>query len=351
MRIIKWILIALFAVLLCPILFIYSMKIHNHYVDKINSKAGIEFQGFVEINGLRQWICVRGENLDNPIILFLHGGPGSPESAMAAKKYQGKLEDNFIMVHWEQRSTCKSYSTELQDKKLVFDDFVNDAITLTEYLLKQYHQEKIYLIGHSFGSLVGIEAISRRPDLYYAYIGLGQFVNSVDQENISREFVIEWAKKEGNQKVVQELESIGIAPYRNTKDDIFIERQYLMRSSGWTGKNYSVNKLIRDALFCPYYSCTDYLKAYHGAMYSLDQLLNEDYWSIALDQTHLSFSIPVYFICGLQDFNTPTQLVEKYYSAISAPGKELVLIEGCGHMVNFEEPGRFNDEVIRLFNK
>jgi pimeloyl-ACP methyl ester carboxylesterase len=327
------------------------MKIHNHYVDKINSKDGIEYQGFVEINGLQQWICMRGEHQNNPMILFLHGGPGSPESAMASKKYQSKIEESFVMVHWEQRGAGKSYFSDFKDKKLVFTDFVNDAITLTEYLLKQYQREKIYLIGHSFGSLVGIETISRRPELYYAYIGVGQFVNSVDQENISRQFVLEWAQKEGNQQAVQELESIGLAPYRNTKHDIFIERQYLMKSNGWTGKNYSVNKLVRDALFCPYYSCTDYLKAYRGAMYSLDQMLNEDYWSIALDQTHLSFSIPVYFICGSQDFNTPTQLVERYYSVISAPTKELVLIEGCGHFVNFEEPDRFNDEVVRLFKK
>jgi pimeloyl-ACP methyl ester carboxylesterase len=341
----------LFMCIILTFLFVGLAKFYNKQVNRITSKDGIDFQGYVDINGIKQWICVRGEHRGNPIILFLHGGPGSPESAMACKKYEREIEESFIMVHWEQRGTAKSYSGEMKGKKLLFDDLVKDALSLTELLTSTYHKKKIFLIGHSFGTLIGVEAISRRPDLYRAYLGVGQIVNSIDQENISREFVIEHLKSDGNTKAIQELQAIGCAPYKNTKHDMFLERQYLKLSGGWVANNYSLGKLIQDALFCPYYSIRDYSRAYEGAMYSLDQMLNDEYWNIALDRTRTTFALPVYFISGTRDFNTPAILVRSYFASIAAPQKEMVLVEGCGHLVNFEEPRRFNAEVRRLFNE
>jgi pimeloyl-ACP methyl ester carboxylesterase len=329
---------------------IFLIKEYNRHTNRIVSKDGIEYEGYVIINGFKQWICARGENKANPIILFIHGGPGSPESGMGCKKYQGILEKSFVVVHWEQRGAGKSYDPKIENDPFVPDTFVNDAICLSEFLRKEFKKEKIFLIGHSWGSIIGIEAISKRPDLYYSYIGTGQFVNAVEQERLSRLFVMDYLKKSGKLPEYYQLINLGDPPYKNTFEDIILERKYLLSSGGEIGPNYSISSLVIDALFCPYYSFIDYYRAYKGTMYSLTKSLTKEYWNIALDKSRITFQIPVFFISGESDYNTPTPLVEKYYNTIIAPKKSFIIIDNCGHFVHFENPTEFNNDVVRLFS-
>ena len=348
-KILKWILIAIFALGIVTFSSVFLVKMYNRHANRIVSNDGIEYEGFINVNGCQQWICVRGENKANPIILFIHGGPGSPESGMACKKYQGILEKYFTMVHWEQRGAGKSYNPKIDHDPFVVDTFVHDAISVSEFLRKEYNKKKIFLIGHSWGSIVGIEAVSKRPDLYYAYIGVGQFVNAIEQERVSRLFVMDYLKKNGKVEEYIQMENIGDPPYKNTFEALSLERKYLRPSGGWIGPNYSMSSLAIDALFCPYYSIVDYYRVYKGVMYSLRKSLTDEYWNVALDTTRTAFQIPVFFISGDCDYNTPIPLVERYYNQITAPKKDFVRISQCGHMVNFEKPIEFNNEVVRLF--
>ncbi|MGD0037509.1 MAG: alpha/beta hydrolase [Bacteroidota bacterium] len=346
----KWLLIVIIAFGIITVSSIFLIKVYNRHTNRIVSKDGIEYEGYVNINGFKQWICVRGENKANPIILFIHGGPGSPESGMGCKKYQGIIEKSFVMVHWEQRGAGKSYDPQIENDPFETDTFVNDAISLSEFLRKEYKKEKIFLIGHSWGSIIGIEAISKRPDLYYSYIGTGQFVNAIEQESLSRLFVMDYLKKHGKLQEYHQLENIGDPPYKNIYEDLSLERKYLIQSGGWTGPNYSMSSLVVDVLFCPYYSFADYYRAYKGAMYSLRKSLTKEYWNIALDKSRTTFQIPVFFISGENDYNTPIPLVEKYYNTIVAPKKGFIKMNNCAHLVNFENPTEFNNDVIRLFS-
>jgi pimeloyl-ACP methyl ester carboxylesterase len=346
----KWILVGFFSVGLLAALTVTLIKVYTRYANRIVSTDGIEYEGYVDVNGFKQWICVRGENKSKPIILFIHGGPGSPESGMGCKRYQGILEDSFVMVHWEQRGAGKSYDSKIETDRFAIDIFVNDAISLSEFLRKEYNKDKIFLIGHSWGSVIGIEAISKRPDIYHAYIGTGQLVNAVEQERLSRIFVMDYLKTNGKLREYEQLKNIGDPPYKNTRDDIFLERKYLTPSGGWTGPNYSLNALILDVLCCPYYSFGDYYRAYKGVMYSLKASLTDEYWNIALDKSRTTFQIPVFFISGDNDYNTPFSLVEKYYNLITAPKKDFIKFAQCGHLANFENPVEFNNAVVRLFS-
>jgi pimeloyl-ACP methyl ester carboxylesterase len=350
-NIFKRILIVLFAFGIITLSSVFLVKIYNRHANRIISKDGIEYEGFININGYQQWICVRGENKTNPIILFIHGGPGSPESGMGCKKYQGILEKSFTMVHWEQRGAGKSYNPKIENDPFIVDTFVNDVISISEFLRKEYNKKKIFLIGHSWGSIIGIEAISKRPNLYYSYIGFGQIVNAIEQERISRLFVMDYLKKTGKVEEYIQLENIGEPPYKNIREDLFLERKYLRPSGGWIGPKYSMSSLVIDALFCPYYSFVDYYRIYKGVMYSLRKSLTKEYWDVALDKSRTTFQIPVFFISGEYDYNTPVSLVDSYYNQITAPQKDFVRISQCGHLVNFENPIEFNNEVVRLFLK
>lgn len=136
----------------------------------------------VYIGGVKQWILIRGRSVNNPVLLFLHGGPGSAEWPLV-RDYNRSLEDHFIHVYWEQRGAGKSYSKNIGNMHI--DQFISDTRELLQYLQKRVNREKVFLIGHSWGSLLGILTAEKYPELFHAYIGVGQFVSAKEQEEIS----------------------------------------------------------------------------------------------------------------------------------------------------------------------
>ena len=317
--------------------------------DSIKCPPGIEWSGYVNINGVPQWVLIRGDDLRNPILLFLHGGPGSPLTAVAGKRYSAGLEKHFVVVHWEQRGAGKSYNRALEGTPLKNETLVNDVDAVTLYLLSTYHREKLYLIGHSWGSLLGVIAITEHPERYYGFIGVGQFVNAIDQERISLHFTLDFLRRKGDKAGVAKLTAIGEPPYSSPYDDILKERMALIHTGGSLGPNYPISRSLMDALLCPTFEISDLWHAPQGFSYSLRGVFNEDYWHWALDKTHRKFSVPICFFIGHLDYNTPFELVETYFDEIEAPRKEKVVFENAAHMIPFEDPARFNREVIRVF--
>lgn len=135
----------------------------------------------VVLGNIEQSILIRGQNIDNPILLFLHGGPGYPQISFA-RKFQSKLERDFIIVNWDQRGSGKSYSRHVPQDSMTRDQFIMDTFELIDYLLDRFDQEKIYLAGHSWGSDIGVRVVEQKPLLFYAYIGIGQVIHSEMQE-------------------------------------------------------------------------------------------------------------------------------------------------------------------------
>jgi len=317
--------------------------------DAIACPPGIEWSGYVRINGVPQWLLIRGEDARNPLLLFLHGGPGSPETVLAGRRYSAEIEKHFVVVHWEQSGTCKSYSAAMETTPLTNEQLVSDVDAVSRYLLATYRRNKLYLIGHSWGSYLGIIAISDNPELYHAYIGVGQFVNAIEQERTSMRFTLDYLARKGDKAGLAKLAALGEPPYARPLRDIMRQRRVLWRAGGTFGPGYSPARILRNSLVCPQYELFDMWRFVKGQIYSLRSILRQNYWDRELDKTRLRFAIPVYFFVGHRDYNTPFELAEAYFDKLEAPRKEKVIFEQAAHMIPFEEPERFNREVVRLF--
>ena len=199
-------------------------------LGRIVSPSGIQETYKTEIGGIDQWINVRGQDKSNPIILFVHGGPASPLMP-TIWQFQRPIEEYFTVVTWDQRGAGKTYvedHSEALGKTLHIPRYVNDAIEIAEHVIKRYGKSKLILMGHSWGTIVGMNAALKRPDLFHAYVGIGQVINAQDNERISFEYAMKQAKAHGNAAAVEELESI--APYPGnvpiTRERIIIARKW-----------------------------------------------------------------------------------------------------------------------------
>jgi pimeloyl-ACP methyl ester carboxylesterase len=171
---------------------------------------GINEKIHVQINGFEQGMFIKGKNQNNPIILFLHGGPGMPEYPLT-QKHPTNIEEDFIVCWWEQRGAGLSYNKDIKPKNITVDQLVADTIEVTNYLCKRFGRDKIYLMGHSFGTLIGLYVVKQRPELYHAYIGIAQIAKQLVSEKIAYEYIIEQYKINENNGMVKKMEKYNIS--------------------------------------------------------------------------------------------------------------------------------------------
>lgn len=299
----------------------------------------------IKIGGVDQTFLVRGYDANNPILLFLHGGPGLPEIPLAFCT-QNELEKHFIMVNWDQRGAGKSYSKKISSETLNLEQFIDDAYELIHFFLKRYIKEKIYLIGHSWGSILGLLLVQRYPELFYAYIGMGQVINPKEGEKMAYQFVLESAKKAGNIKVVSKLEK-DPPPY----GDDFKRLRFIGKWIARYGGNFYGKKsqwiLIKKILKSPEYSLRDIFKLIKGLLNTLKIV-----WKYMLDINFFEeapeLKVPVYFFEGRHDYQVPFPLVEKYFDKLIAPRKKLIWFENSSHSPNIEETEKYQQALISI---
>jgi pimeloyl-ACP methyl ester carboxylesterase len=289
------------------------------------------------IGGIPQWISLRSANIKNPIIVFLHGGPGTAQISFSRKSQRG-LEDRFLVVNWDQRGSGRSYSRSLRKEDMKIERFIEDAEELIEYLLKRFGQEKVYLVGQSWGTIVAACLVAKRPDLIWAYIAIGQIVDMQRGELISYQFTLDEAGRLNNKKAIQQLEKIGPPPYANL-NDAGVQRRWLSKFHGaaYEGTLEGVilkNISIRDLR--PF----DITRFVLGAMFSLSTLEDEQN-KVKIIQEVPEMKVPVYFCCGRRDYNVPFELVVEYAEELQAPQKRIIWFDHSAHIPNFEEPDLF----------
>ena len=289
------------------------------------------------LGGVEQWISLRSENVANPILLFLHGGPGTAQ-IFWSRKSQRPLEKDFLVVNWDQRGAGRSYHPRLDQADMTIARFVADCEELIEILLRRFKQEKIFLVGHSWGSIVGIELAARRPDLLRAYIGIGQVVNMQKGEDLSYIFTLDEARRRNNQKAIRQLEAIGHPPYKDMRAS-GIQRDWLSKFNGATYTGSLMGKML-DNVSLRDLRPGDIVKFVRGAIFSLSTLEDEQ-MSVDFSKTITELKVPVYFCCGRRDYNVPFELVADYCEKLIAPSKRMVWFERSGHVPNFEEPEKF----------
>ena len=304
----------------------------------------------VTLGGVDQWISVRGKSSLLPVLLFLHGGPGVPEMPLVWD-YNSELVKNFIVVVWDQRGAGKSYSSEIPPASMTVDRFVSDTEELVEILKKKYKKEKIFLMGQSWGSALGMLVLGRHPENYYAYIGIGQHVNGIENERLSYEYTLSSAKNLNNHDAVKALQKIGPPVngiFRNWFNGLKVHRMWLVQLGGILYGKSDYNEQMSRYMFSGDYSVIDKINLFRGLIFSIKYMWPQVVKIDLISQVP-KVAVPVYFFTGRHDYNAPFELVEKYCSVLEAPSKEIVWFDKSGHCPNFEEPERFNSLVVEKF--
>ncbi len=298
----------------------------------------------VELGGLKQSILIRGHNKNNPVLLFLHGGPGSTEMSLAYA-FQQDLEKHFTIVHWDQRGAGKSFRFGIPKSTMTFEQYEKDALELINYLKDRLNQEKVVLVGHSWGSALGIVLVHKYPEHFHAYVGIGQAVHLSEGEKISYEFVLKTAKEQNNKKAIKHLEKIKDKEIWDLKYTQ-AQRKWLTKFGGWYHHATNSWVLLKYNFNSPEYNLIDCFKFLLGALFSLNQM-----WKPLMKEPSFigrinEVKIPVFFLAGRYDYNTPSELVEEFYEQLEAPNKELIWFEESAHSPNYEEQENFDKIMI-----
>ena len=311
-------------------------------LGRIVAPKGIQESYKTKVGGIDQWLNVRGQDKSNPIILFVHGGPASP-LIPTLWQFQRPLEEYFTVVNYDQRGAGKTYVEDHSDAvaaSLHIPRYIDDAIEIAEYARKRYGKSKVIVMAHSWGTVIGLGAALKRPDLFYAYVGIGQVINTRDNERISFEYGLQQAKAHGNAAAVKEMESI--APYPGdrpiTRERIIIARKWAQFYGGLTAYREESRYFFNAPLLSPEYSAADVCAVDQGNVFTLGRVLpefvNVDYKGVR------SSSIPVFMFMGRHDYTTPAQPTADWLARLSAPAKQGVWFERSSHMIPWEEPGK-----------
>jgi proline iminopeptidase len=310
---------------------------------KIVSPQGVDERLEIPVGGTKQWISVRGRDRRNPIILMIHGGPASPEM-QTSWTWQSDWEDYFTVVQWDQRGAGKSYVANdpaVIGPTLSLDRIADDAAEVVQYLKTRYGKDRVFVIGHSWGSVVGLTLAHRHPELLYAYIGMGQVIGGVANERAGYELTLKEAEARKNDVAVAELKSIAPYPEKDGSAPlakINLERKWSVDFGGLTYGRKDLDYYSHLARLSPDYSLADIAAIDQGAELSLPRLLPD---MMAFDYTHVTdFGCPIFIFAGRYDLTTPSQPAADWLSRVHAPKKGLTWFENSAHMMEVEEPGR-----------
>ena len=302
-------------------------------------KYAIDYSEFITVNGDRQNIRVRSQSADLPVLLFLHGGPGVCDRNWVMK-YQSDLSEVCTMVCWDQRASGKSCTKASLNGSITVEMMIEDACAVVDELCRRFGKEKIYIVGHSWGSILGVMLTKRIPEKIAYYIGMGQFVEGAENERLSYEFCLNEARRVGDDKVVAKLEKgapvNGMYP---DKDAMMLQRDCLTK---YGGAEYHCREGIVKSLLIPLiksdeYSLPELVKYARGALTLPDKLWGE---VIANNffETASKLEVPVLITQGRHDYNTPSEIVSRWIDMLDAPAKEIVWFEESAHSPIKEEP-------------
>ena len=310
---------------------------------KIVTPNGVEEQLEVPIGGTRQWITVRGRDRANPILLVIHGGPASPEMPISWG-YQGPWEDYFTVVQWDQRGSGKSYGANdpaVVGPTLSLDRITQDAAELIGYLKQRYGKDKVLVLGHSWGSVVGLNLAHRHPELMYAYVGMGQVVSGPENERVGYRLTLDLAKARGDAQAVKELEAIAPYPEKDGSaplDKLNIERKRSVGYGGLSLGRADLDYYYHLARLSPDYAWSDVKNIDRGSELSLGRLLPD---MMGFDFTKVTdFKTPILMFEGRHDLTTPSEVTAEWLARVKAPKTKLVWFENSAHMMAVEEPGK-----------
>ena len=314
------------------------LRARNAHTYAITAPNGIDDATYVEIGGIEQWITIRGEDRNNPVLLFLHGGPGDATNPWGYAAFRSWLK-YFTVVQWDQRGAGRTFGRNgaASASTITPDRMIQDGIELSEFLKKKLHNDKIVLVGHSWGSILGFCMAKARPELFYAFVGTGQVAAEFSRSSaVAYTTLLERASRQGNFEAVQELQKVGPPPYKDGKGFGVLHKWAML----FERADVFLASALGFALTAPGYSVRDINDWFEGQRVSGEHL--EPYFD-ELDQQLLGgeLAVPVFVIQGAEDYTTPVTLAKTYLDSVHAPRKAFSTIEGGGHFAVFTNQDDF----------
>jgi len=301
---------------------------------------------FVNINGVQQGMIIKSIDLTNPVLLYIHGG--MPDYFLT-QKYPTGLENYFTVVWWEQRGSGLSFNPDVTQKAITSEQLISDTLEVTNYLRYRFGKERIYLMGHSGGTFIGIQAAAQAPELYYAYIGIAQMSNQLESERLAYEYMLLKFRENGNTTMARKLEAAPVTLQDGIPDAYYLLRDGAMHSLG-IGTTHDMRSVI-SGIFLPSLAFREYTvsekfnlwrgKAQSGVSSIWNEITTTD---LTIQVTDIE--IPVYILAGRYDYTVNYDLQKDYFMKINAPKKGFYTFENSAHSPLFEEPERFIEIMV-----
>jgi pimeloyl-ACP methyl ester carboxylesterase len=302
----------------------------------------------VQIGGVPQTMIIQSSDPANPVLLFLHGGPGMPEFFMEEMQPTG-LARHFTMVWWEQRGAGMSFSTEIPPETMTMAQMIADTIEVADYLRARFNRERILLLGHSWGSYLGIQVAATAPDRFLAYVGMAQITHQLRSEVMAHDYLVAAYSDLGDEAMVRKLKAAPVSMADGLSPAWMRLRDRAMHGVG-VGNTHEGHSVIT-GIFLPVwrvraYTITDKMNIWRGKLWSRpffwEDLLRDD-----LSSRLTKVDLPIYFFAGQHDYTANKDLSRAYFDRITAPMKGFYLFENSAHSPLFEEPGRATDILLR----
>jgi pimeloyl-ACP methyl ester carboxylesterase len=296
----------------------------------------------VDINGVQQGMFIRGKDVTNPVLLVVHGGPGMPDYFLT-RNYPIDIEDLFTVVWWDQRGTALSYSPDIPPETMTVEQFIGDTLAVTDYLRRRFGPDKIYLLGHSWGTFIAIQAVARAPERFEAYIGMAQMTDQLRSEKIAYDFMLAEYKRRGDRRMVRDLEAVPVTLEGGTpREYVRMLRDKAMHGLG-VGTTHGMDSVITGILLpslrFPEYTLREKWNLWRGRFFSRSfRLWEDDVLRTDIAREVPRLEVPVYFFEGAYDYTCVTRLARDYYEALDAPIKGFYLFENSAHSPLLEEP-------------
>jgi pimeloyl-ACP methyl ester carboxylesterase len=286
---------------------------------------------------------IRGENLTNPPLIHLHGGPGFSETRLF-RHFNSPLERSFTVVYWDQRGAGKSFARNISRSSMTVEQFIADLDELVDAVRARVGQNKVAIFGHSWGSVLGVLYAAGFPHKVAAYVGSGQIGDWPAAESASYAFALAEAQRLNNRKALDKLQAIGPPPY--PASSVWTERTWLQRFDGQLSPR-ALWDVARIAVAGPEASILDLPNLLRGFRFSMDAMW-ADVSRINLLEVAPALQVPVFFFLGRRDHWVPPETSVRYFDALGAPKKEIVWFDDSGHAPFTDEPAKFNRMMVEL---
>ncbi len=351
--IIKWILTVIAVLILLTVIIVAGARALTYFSNRITTENGIDEGIYVKLGGQEQYLLIRGENKDNPVLIWLHGGPSSPEGYVNYY-FQKNLLSDYTVIDWDQRGCGRTYfrneKNDPENKTATFEQLQTDLNELVDYACQRFGKEKVIIVGHSYGSVIGSKYALTCPEKVSAFVGVGQFV-SMKSEMHSYEDALSKATAKGDDtaKMVE-------AYNKYINDKSLLSMMELRKHTAPYHKAEKSANTIWMGIASPYMGIDDmrwFLKQM-GSMdeyIKLNQQLFDGLMTLDVRDFGMEYEVPVGFITGAQDWTTPVKYAKDYCEAITAPEKRIALIDGCGHAPQYDDSEAFCDELKSMLNE